>query len=226
VHRLAVKDAATEQAALLPRIPSVFVNVVGPSQVRVTIDDKPIPSALVGEKSAVNPGHHRVAASLGDAVQSREVDLKEGETARVDFKFEGAAPGAAAAGSPGAGEGPPSSADRGAGSSSGSTQRALGIVGFAIGGAGLAVGGIFGLTAINKKKDLEKTCGSSLDCPPGSHDDANSYNRMRTISTIGFVVGGIGVAAGATLFLTAPRHDGAQIGAYIGPTGAGMAGKF
>jgi hypothetical protein len=56
-------------------------------------------------------------------------------------------------------------------------------------------------------------------------DDARSAN---TISAVGFVVGGIGVAAGVTLLLTTSKHAQTQAftAPYLAPGGAGVRGRF
>jgi hypothetical protein len=50
------------------------------------------------------------------------------------------------------------------------------------------------------------------------------------ISTIGFIAGGVGVAGGAVLFLTAPKKTDAAVGLTVdgGPGGArlGAFGRF
>jgi hypothetical protein len=60
----------------------------------------------------------------------------------------------------------------------------------------------------------------------------SSYNTSRHVSTAGFILGGIGVAAGAVLFATAPkgaprRASGApSIAPFIGVGSAGVSGSF
>ncbi len=58
-------QAATESAALSPRVPALRVDVQ-PANVRgvvVTIDDQPLNEALIGVSRPLNPGSHRIAAT-------------------------------------------------------------------------------------------------------------------------------------------------------------------
>jgi hypothetical protein len=50
------------------------------------------------------------------------------------------------------------------------------------------------------------------------------YNALRTASMVGFIVGGIGIAAGTTLVLTSPSQN--QVGLYVTPNSAGLHGVF
>jgi hypothetical protein len=72
-----------------------------------------------------------------------------------------------------------------------------------VGGAGLVLGTVAGVVAMGKHSDLEKVCGGGV-CPSGQQNNVDSYHAMGTLSTIGFVVGGVGVAAGVVLFLVKP----------------------
>lgn len=105
-------------------------------------------------------------------------------------------------------EGAPPS-DGGARRSDGSAQR---IAGFAIGGVGVlgvAIGAVTGIMAIGKEKDSRDKC--PIDpCPTSEGYQANEDARsLARVSTIAFVAGGIAVAAGAVVWLTAPRAGAA-----------------
>ena len=131
--------------------------------------------------------------------------------------------GALSSGSGAAGPGEDTGAD------SGSLQRTLGWVGLGVGAAGVVLGGITGLVASSKKSDLDS--GDCLDgrCGPSERDEVESYNSMVTLSTVGFVVGGIGLAAGATLLLTAPSPNSeseAYVAPWVGIASAGIKGRF
>jgi hypothetical protein len=50
---------------------------------------------------------------------------------------------------------------------------------------------------------------------------------MRTVSTIGFIAGGVFAATGVTLLLTAPKQQsGPRVGLFLTPTGASLTGGF
>ncbi len=107
----AQSQAAGELAQLEPRIPEVTVEVT-PANVptlQVTIDDQPIPAALVGVSRPLNPGPHKIAAqAAGYGREEKTVDVKEKSKQKVtlDLKSNGAVtygPAGAAAGAPPAG---------------------------------------------------------------------------------------------------------------------------
>src|SRR5262245_9231993 len=60
--RKAQADAVGEREKLLPTIPTLKIEIEGPvgSGITVTIDEKPVPDALIGQKRPTDPGAHRV----------------------------------------------------------------------------------------------------------------------------------------------------------------------
>jgi hypothetical protein len=106
----------------------------------------------------------------------------------------------------------------------------LGIVAFAVGGAGLAFGVVSGLIATSKHSTLSGECDSnSGTCPASAQSDVDSFHSWRVISTVGYVVGAVGVAAGVVLWLTAPKaapRGTGSVGVMVGPASACLAGTF
>jgi len=89
------------------------------------------------------------------------------------------------------------------------TQRWLGIVAGGVGIAGIAVGSVFGLMASSEWSAQQSACGSPSSCPDHAGALAHHSNLATdsTISTWTFIGGGVLVASGALLFMTAPsRH--------------------
>ena len=76
-----------------------------------------------------------------------------------------------------------------------------------VGGVGLVLGTIFGIRAlsIGDQSDLCKLGPQGNGCPTTAVDDQNTARSSGTISTIGFVAGGVLAAGGAVLFFTAPK---------------------
>jgi len=100
-----------------------------------------------------------------------------------------------------------------------------------IGVAGLVVGSITGAMALGERDAIEENCVDT-QCNQTGLDAADSGQTVAAVSTAGFVIGGLGLAAGAVLWFTAPS-DGpasedsepstsAAIGAAMGPQGATM----
>jgi serine/threonine-protein kinase len=99
----------------------------------------------------------------------------------------------------------PDSRGNAPGSDPGATQRTVGIVAASVGAAALVVGSVAGILAINKESDSRARCANDACSDPAglqANDDARSLAR---VSTIAFVAGGALVAAGAVLWLSAPR---------------------
>lgn len=222
VHERALEEARAEREALLPRIPSLVVTV-DPPDAAVRIDGAPLPPALVGEKRVVDPGRHVVEAQVGGATRRVEVEVAEGATLPVHLSVDGAAV------TPGGGGPAPGGAatDEGAGS----PWPIVGWSAVGVGGASTVVGIVTGLVAMGQRGDLEARCGEALACPPDAHDDASSYNTLRTTSAITFFAG-LGIAAaGATILVIDPgggdaSAQGAAARIVAGPGRVGVAGRF
>jgi hypothetical protein len=117
-----------------------------------------------------------------------------------------------------------------------STQR---IAGFVVGAGGLLVaGGGFALGGIaqGKKSDLDAECSAGEEtryCTPAGLELADEARTFAEASTYTLVAGGIVVAVGITVIITAPNEyekleDRAYILPWFSPDGGGavMGGKF
>lgn len=238
---LAQGEAQQELDALLPRIPKLRIDVVGsqPSEVAIAVDNVALPSALAGVDRPTDPGQRRVTGKRGAEVADLVVALKEGETKSVILKFSGA-PLVPIATAPVATPNQPNppvsgpvatsipivSPPRDSDSSVGATQRTLGWIGLGVGAAGVIEGAVTGIFVIQRYSKIKDNCGNGI-CDPNMVDGyrLDMYNALRTASTVGFVVGGIGLAAGTTLLLTSPSSK-PQVGVLVGPGSAGLHGVF
>lgn len=70
-------------------------------------------------------------------------------------------------------------------------------------------------------------------CVEGSAgwDTVQSFRTLRTVSTVGYIVGGVGLAAGTTLFLLAPAKATStgrtgSVNVWLNVGGVGVAGAF
>src|SRR5262249_33839164 len=90
--REAVVTAGKERQALLPRLPIVDVSVEGPDAARVTqlkIDGRTVSPQLLGvmrpisAKLPIDPGDHRLEASLGERQAYERISIAEGGSAKV-----------------------------------------------------------------------------------------------------------------------------------------------
>ncbi len=246
--RSAHADAEKELEALEPRVPyvSVVVQGAGPKPVTVTMDGIQVPPALIGVPRPVDPADHRfeaVADGMDSAVSSITVREGRSETVVLTLHLSANAPATpAGAPAPGATTGvaaAPGPAAPPPGADAGSQISPLTWVAFGVGAVGIGVGTGFALSSSSKVSDANNLCSAGPDhkaCPDATtgakasslDDDART---ARTISIVGFVVGGVGVATGATLLvmgLSHKEHPAATAGIqpWVGLGSAGVTGRF
>jgi hypothetical protein len=226
VQEQAKADAAKEREALLPRIPSLTVETKGaPADARFTLDDVPFVAALVGVTQPANPGAHVVEATSGALVVRKEVTLREGENKTLLLDF----PKAPQRSSSAASTLPPNVAPPAGGrtSDAGKGQRGLPAgfwVGVAVAAVGTVTGGVSAGLAAQKKSGLD--CPANV-CAREHEDDVESYNTLLTVSTVGFVVAGVGATGAAVFLLTRSKpSQQARIAPYLGPASLGVAWAF
>jgi hypothetical protein len=188
-----VKDCVKWLDEVERRLPSVVLGAKDAqgaelADVEVAADAKKIASRLDGRAVEIDPGEHTFVFTFaeGRSVTQKTV-VKEGEKAQrvsVVLPQKPATPPAAVKPAPPVAT-EPTRLD----------LRTLGLVAGGAGAAGLIVGGFFGVKAMNAKSNANCNDGS---CDPGPLSDARS---AATVSTIGFVAGGVLLAGGAVLFL-------------------------
>jgi hypothetical protein len=227
----AVDDAKAELPSVEGKIGWVIINVSGADQPTVTIDELNVPVASLGVRRAVNPGDHVVRASApGFKKAEQTFSATSGAEATVSLTLEPGEGGDTPAVGPAAGTAAGSDGgDGGESDGGGSTQTILGIAALGVGGVGLVVGAITGIVASGKHGDLETACPDNR-CPATVESDLDSFRTMGTLSTVGFVVGGVFAAAGVVLLVTAPSDEGADAAAalelQVSPTSVGARLRF
>lgn len=201
------KQAQDLAADLEPRIPTLQITVkhVPPgSTPAVEVDGVAIPAAAVGFPRKVNPGHHVIVATAGEAHAQAEADVVERESKGVLLDLPeiaatptGPTPVEGPKPQPGHDEAPKKKFP------------VLAVVGFGVGIAGVAVGSVTGLMSISKTSSLKDQCPND-QCPASVYDsdqfqsDKSTASTLGTISTISFIVGGVGIAVGV-VGLVLPR---------------------
>lgn len=157
---------------------------------KLQVDDAPV--GTTGDAPVlVMPGKHVVT----DGESRVEVTVAAGETKEVSLGGEKKAV-ATSPGSP----------------SKGLPIPTLSLIGFGVGAAGLVVGSVTGIMAISAESDISDRCGGTTRCSKAVEDDLDSAKTKATISTIGFIVAGVGVAVGVVGFFVQPKTE-AKVGA-------------
>ncbi len=230
VQRKAQQDAKADLAALKPRIPSLVIKVsnVDATQLSLTLDGQPLATSWLGRPRLVDPGEHHVSAQRGADETQGSAMVAEGESKDVALAFNSApvaAPAAAATDATIALNAPADLDDSGQPSH---TKRTFGWVALGVGAAGLALGGVTGIIAAGKKSDLKNSGECVADrCPTSQTDTVNSLNSMRTISTVGFIAGGVLAGTGIVLLLSSgSSSSSAATQAWLSPTSFGLQRTF
>lgn len=214
----AAKKLATDLEA---KIPWLQVTVgAGEGDVKTLVDDDEIDAS---QEVPLNPGEHRVAAEAkGYEPAEKTIKLEEGQHKKVHLKLERSS-----------GAGKPAAANEPDAPSEG-MGKAPALVAFALGAAGIGVGTAFGVMASSQTSDVKSHCDKNGVCPASVQDALDRAKSNGNVSTIAFIAGGVGVAAGVVLLVAslsggkkAPEKEkSAMIQPWIGPTGAGVNGRF
>jgi PEGA domain len=221
----ALADAKREVQELSARLPWVTISITGPAEPLVLVDGVRVGPASLGVKRPVDPGRHRIEVSApGFSSREQRIFLVEGQSLDVDLELEPAPKEAAPAklavvrrkARPAE---PPSS-----------WRTPAKVVAFAVGGAGIVVGGVTGILAMNKRAELSRACTNGV-CGEAQLANVDRYHTLATLSTIGFVVAGVGGAFAIVLLLTEPKEvpktaSAARWSPFAGPSGAGIRGNF
>ncbi len=227
------QDAArSELQALMPRIPSVEISVVGPGadQAVVTLDGKPVLRALIGVKLLLNPGEHKIAASTATHANAQDVNIQEKQVSPVVLTLVSKVEGGS--------DGQTITPDKPGKPSTFNGKKIAGITALGVGGA-FTILGVVGLVSMASALDeLDTYCaGGICDKDPldgGYVRRTEAYDSSRYLAIAGFAVGGVGLAAGtALLLLSKPKADvqpktssALTIKPWIGIGSAGFNGTF
>ncbi len=218
------KTAEAFSAELGARLSSVTVVVTNgdPTQpTQVVFDGESVPAAAAQAARKVNPGRHAIMVRSG-AVEKKEdvtVNEREARTVTVDLKpvmvVEAVKPAESSTGSP--------------------LPKILMFGGFGVGVVGFGVGTVAGLMSISKVSDVRKDCVGDV-CKPGRQPDIDAAKSLGTVSTVAFVFGGAGIAAGVVGLVLSRKNakeppagttaSAVTIGPDVGPTWLGAHGTF
>jgi hypothetical protein len=241
VHEQAKKDAASEHAALAPRVPKLLVRVTGVEEreVAVTIDGTPLANALIGEHSPVNPGTHTVSGKRGDETVEERISIAAGTEQSVELKFKGGPLPEATTGAASVDETRPVrgsdasdryTVDPSTRSRRGSPAlRTLGWIGLIAGGAAVAGGAATGIIVLDWRSQIDSDEEKARD--PGTR---NRYETLRTITLVSLISGGVLTTAGIVILAVTPSGGSANndigkgrfVAVEVGPGSLGVNGAF
>lgn len=229
VQQQAQKAASEALLVLEKRIPRLAVELVGETcaDAEVLLDGTKVSVGAPEPGHPADPGAHRVEARCGERIAAENaITLVEGETQTVQLTLKAqpvVAPSTVVKLHPVRFDPSPSATTNDHASTRNLTWISLGI-----GAVGLAVGTVAGITTGVKHADLESSGCTDATCRGNRFNDSvDSYNTWRTVSSVGFIVGAVGAAAGATLWLTVPKKESpARVGLSVNPGNLSMAGEF
>lgn len=198
---------------------------------RVVLDGQAIGQPLWGTAAPIDPGAHVIVVSA-DGREDRKYRVTVAAGALESVSVE---PGAVSRAAPAAKPLPtpvetrpeaptPSAADR-AQRDRASKRPVLGYVGIGVGVVGVGVGAVAGAMVFSKKSTIDSHCDASKACDAEGLDAASSARTLSTVSTVGFVVGAVGLGAGLYFLLSgsggaAPRT---ALSTRVVPGGGGLA---
>ena len=204
------KVARERAAALEPRL--VRLVIVVPTENRplgleIQRDGTRVGEAQWGVGVPADPGAHLITATAPGRKKWVESANVAGEKALVSVTVPTLALDPDAREGPGSREAPIAAVsgllDPATEPGRGDRQRVVALVAGGLGVVSLGVGAYFGLRSISKRDAASPHCTGDTCDPDGIRFRQEAINAG-SVGTVAFVVGGVGVAAGILLWLTAP----------------------
>jgi hypothetical protein len=207
-------SGSKELTQLEGRIPKLSIAVEGPEDAMIFIDGQPAESS-----QEVDPGEHEVlvtASGWDDGKQT--VTIRERDSRGVTIILQQTASSL---------ETVPADQDM-----SGDALPIPPIIVMGVGVVGLVVGAVTGGVALSKASELNELCPSN-PCASENESLKDDANTMGTVSTIGFVAGGVLLAGGGAWLIyelmASPADEPASdehLTLRFGPGHLGLFGRF
>jgi hypothetical protein len=213
------KEIEAELGELKGRIAYLTITTTPPGA-EVSIDENVMGKTPFTGPQPVSAGRRRITATLeGQPPVSKTIDVAGGDQAKITLTFSSPSAPVASSAAPATTTSPPPPPKNSPTSA---------YVSFGVGAVGLSVGSIFGLLALSSKSKLDDACSTPKSCPRSAQQDIDALKRNGTVSTLGFLVGAIGVGAGVVLLTTGSPAEARERGVspWIGLGSAGLTGRF
>jgi hypothetical protein len=244
----AQQEGKDEMAALEANIASLRIAVEGGGQQKFTVkmDDQPVSPALLGVYRPVDPGKHDVTVyPVGQGPVKGTIVLKNGEKKDLKLTIPDVVPSGvpvSAIDNPDAGTKPVVPGDkvepRGPGFMT--PMRGAGIGAGIVGIGGVVVGAVFFGKYTSKQGEADakdEQCqvffNARKGCPTPLTNARDALDKdaakLKTIAAIGFIGGGVALAAGVTLIVLgkpAPKVAGATMTPWFTGSMGGLQGTF
>ncbi len=168
-----------------------------------------VSSAAFGTAMAVDPGEVTIEARApGYHTWTKTIKVApDGASEKITIPELEKAP-----------EPPPTATPTGTATGTGPPPEPSSPIGYYIGGAiagavgltGIILGSVFGMKAKAKWDDAQEFCPEETRCYPDGVTLVDDAKSSATIGTVGFVVGGVGIAGAILLFVLAPSGEPEQ----------------
>jgi len=225
------KEAKQLAEEIVPRLVTLTVSV--PSGAQVTIDGAEISSSSINVPLKVNPGRHEIVGTLDGDERRTWIEVADGEVKTVELPLvsKAAEPERPAKKKKGSARAKSDASSGSKDPGSRTTTSPLVWIGGGTAAAGVVVGTVTGLMAFSAHGEVTPRCDRGVQCPPETHADIDRGTMLGTVSTVAFVVAGIG--AGVLVYgllnpKVEPRRDSSA--AALKPrwvaTPLGVAGTF
>jgi len=206
----------------VPRLTIKLPAKIDPAAAAVKLDGQVFAASELGKEQRVDPGPHVIDYKSGATPKKKTLNLERGASTEVELVFD---PGTPQIGDPPP-RPPPSPTD---------TRKLIAYASGAYGVVALGVAGVLTLTARSKYNTaLDDHCMGATDlCDDTGLRDTRSARKRANIATVISISGGVALAAGVVLYLTAPKtktstEKRAYVAPSVGPDGAAVivGGRF
>lgn len=189
----------------VPRLTIKLPAKIDPDAAAVKLDGKAFTE--LGTELRVDPGQHVIDYQSGTTAKKKTVNLERGASTEVELVFD---PGATMIG-----QKPPPAAKEPT-----NTRKVLGIASTSAGVIALGVAGVLTLTAKSKyNAALDDHCmGETNLCDAEGLSATKNARKRANIATVVSIVGGVAIAAGVVLYVTAPKKTNTEKRAYLAPS--------